>query len=208
MMPIRREDKEFIQALSVLGAVFGAVLGIVLVMHFSDRAHETYTEQTEYTQTQAALAKLKTTVVNPNNPIADENVLDQVEKHFEQTPMPEPVAKKSFWLQLSHVSLLGLCTGACVAGAIAGYSSLWFTGWVGSFIMVYTIRLLYLIIRVSAPNSSAARVSANINKQVNAEEGPFQRDDGRVLPVIVKLFFLLLVMLGILSAVVWHLTAL
>ena len=206
-MPIRREDKEFIQALSVLGAVFGAVLGVVLTMHFSDRAHETYNEQTEDTQTQAALAKLKTTVVNPNNPIADENILDQVEKHFEETPTPKPATtKESFWVRLSRISLLGLCTGACVTGAIAGYSSLWVIGWVGSFIVLYTIRLLYLMIRVAAPNSAAARVTGNINKQVNCT-GQFQRDDGRVLPVIVKLFFLLLVVLGILSAVVWHLTA-
>jgi hypothetical protein len=57
-MPIRREDKEFIQALSLLGALFGACIGVFAVMHLSDRARETHTAQTEYTQTQAALLKL------------------------------------------------------------------------------------------------------------------------------------------------------
>ena len=203
-MPIRREDKEFIQALSVLGAIFGACIGIIAVMHFSDRAHETYSEQTEYTQTQAALTKLKATVVNPNNPIADENVLDQVEKHLEQTPAPAPEVKKSFWVDLSRVGYLGLCTGACAVGAIAGYGSLWLFGWTGSLIVLYTIRLLYLMIRAAAPNAVVVKKSG---KPITQGGGAYQRDDGRILPVLVKLFFLLLVILGILSAVVWHMTA-
>ena len=207
MMPIRREDKEFIQALSVLGAIFGACIGIILVMHFHDSAHETYTEQTEYTQTQAALTKLKTTVVNPSNPIADENVLDQVEKHLEQTPTQEPVVEKSFWVRISRVNYLGLCAGACIAGAITGYSSLLIVGWIGSFIVLYTIRLLYLMIRVAAPNAAAVRQTHGQSPSGNSMPGAYHRDDGRILPVLVKLFFLLIVILGILSAVVWHMTA-
>jgi hypothetical protein len=206
MIPIRREDKEFIQALCVLGAIFGACLGVILVMHFSDRAHETHTQQTEYTQTQAALVKLQTTVVNPSNPIANENVLDQVQKQLKETPAPAPVVEKNFWVRISRVNYLGLCTGACIVGAVAGYSSLWLVGWVGTIIVLYTIRLLYLMIRVTVPNTSAAKRSMNAMGQNNPPASAYQRDDGRILPVLVKLFFLLLVILGILSGVVWHLT--
>jgi cytosine/uracil/thiamine/allantoin permease len=34
-MPIRREDKEFIQALSLFGALLGACIGVFAVVHFS-----------------------------------------------------------------------------------------------------------------------------------------------------------------------------
>lgn len=207
-MPIRREDREFIQALSLIGAVFGACIGVFLVMHLSERARQTYAEQSEYTQTQAALVKLKSTVVNPGNPIADENVLNQVQKHIEQTPDVEPVAKQNFWVQNSRIGHIALCTGGCIAGAVIGFSSVWLSGWIGAFTVLYTIRLLYKAIRSVAPNSVAAKCTAYSVQPENNTAGYYQRDDGRILPVLVKLFFLLVVILAILSAVVWHLTAL
>ena len=96
-MPIRREDKEFIQALSLFGALLGACIGVFAVVHFSNQAREQHFEQNEYQQTHAALLKLSSTVVNPDNPIADENVLNQVQQQIEQTPAPKTVPEKSFW---------------------------------------------------------------------------------------------------------------
>ncbi|MHC5137295.1 MAG: hypothetical protein ACYSN7_01955, partial [Planctomycetota bacterium] len=96
-MPIRREDKEFIQALSLFGALLGACIGVFAVVHFSSQARDQHFEQNEYQQTHEALLKLSTTVVNPDNPIADENVLTQVQQQIEQTPAPKTVPETSFW---------------------------------------------------------------------------------------------------------------
>jgi hypothetical protein len=205
-MPIRREDKEFIQALSLLGAVFGACIGLIAVMHFSDRAHETYSEQTTYVETQAALLKLQSSVVNPNNPIADETVLNQVQKQMDQTPAQEPVAEKSFWVDMNRYGYIGLCAGGCVVGAIGGYSSIWLAGWVGSVIVLYSIRLLYFMIRRVSPALVDKKVKIDPEQNPGTVAG-YQRDDGRILPVVVKLCFFVVLVLSLLAAIVWKLTA-
>lgn len=205
-MPIRREDKEFIQALSLLGALFGACLGVFAVIHLSDRARETHTEQTKYTQTQAALLKLKTTVVNPSNPISDETVLDQVQQHVPQGPVPEVSTAKSFWLGLPRWGYIGICGVGGVTGAASGFSFIWLTGWVGSYFVVYLIRGMYKAIGKVAPNAAAVR---NSSASGNSESytGQYQRNEERILPALVKLFFLLIFVLSILAIVVWKLTA-
>lgn len=206
-MPIRREDKEFIQSLSLLGALFGACIGVFAVIHLSDRARETHTEQTEYTQTQAALLKFKTTVVNPSNPISDDNILSQVQQHAPQGPAPAAAPQQNFWLRIPRWGYIGLCGGGCVAGAIAGYSSIRLVGWVGSIFVFYLIRGMYKAIGKVAPNSPAVKnTSGSGNTQTYT--GQYQRNEERILPTLVKLFFLLAFILAILAAVVWHLTAL
>ena len=203
-MPIRREDKEFIQSLSLLGALFGACIGVFAVVHLSDRARETHTEQTEYTQTQAALLKLKTTIVNPSNPISDENILSQVQQHAPQGPAPEVTSQKSFWLRIPHWGYIGLCGGGGIAGAVGGYCSIWLVGWVGSIFVLYLIRGMYRAIGKVAPNAPAVK---NTGAGTQTYTGQYQRNEERILPTLVKLFFLLAFVLAILAAVVWKLTA-
>ncbi|MHC4883372.1 MAG: hypothetical protein ACYTCV_12385 [Planctomycetota bacterium] len=204
-MPIRREDKEFIQALSLLGALCGAFIGFFSVIHLSDRARETHTEQTEYTQTQAALLKLKTTIVNPSNPISNENVLSQVQQHIPPGPAPEVAPRKSFWLRLPRWGYIGLCGGGGIAGAIGGYCSIWLVGWVGTIFVLYLIRGMYKAIGKVAPNATAVKNSPAGSTQ--SYTGQYQRNEERILPTLVKLFFLIAFILSILAAVVWHLTA-
>lgn len=205
-MPIRREDKEFIQALSLLGALFGACIGVFAVIHLSDRARETHTEQTEYTQTQAALLKLKTAVVNPSNPISNENVLSQVQQHVPQGPAPAVAPQQSFWLRIPRWGYIGLCGGGGVAGAITGFSSIWLIGWVGSYFVVYLIRGMYRVIGKVAPNAPAVR-NTPASGHTQSYTGQYPRNEERILPTLVKLFFLLAFVLSILAAVVWKLTA-
>lgn len=205
-MPIRREDKEFIQSLSLLGALFGACLGVFCVMHLSDRAHETHTVQTEYTQTQAALLKLKTTIVNPSNPISDENVLSQVQQHIPQAPVSEITEKKDFWLELPRWGYIGLCGGGCLAGAVAGYGSIWLTGWTGSIVVLYLIRGIYKLIGKIAPNCTAVKNPAVDPENPQTYQAAQQRNEERILPTLVKLFFLLGFVLAILAVAVWYLT--
>lgn len=207
-MPIRREDKEFIQALSLFGALLGACLGVFVIVHVSNQAQQQHIEQNEYQQTQAALQKLSSTVVNPDNPIADENVLDQVQQQMQQTPAPEAVPEKSFWTRVPHWGYLGICGGGGIAGAIGGYYGTWATGWCGTVFIYYLIRFLYRGVRRVAPNYAAKINLQPVSKEGNGHQPQIQREDGRILPTMVKLFFLLLFILAILAAVVWHLTAL
>lgn len=204
-MPIRREDKEFIQALSLFGALLGACAGVFAITHISKQARQQYSERHEYQQTHAALLKLSSTVVNPDNPITDENVLDQVQQQIQQTPTPEIVHEKSVWTRIPRWGYLGICGGSGVIGALGGYYGTWTTGWCGTIVTCYLIRFLYWIIRRAAPNYAASIHLHSASRQ--GEQGHIQREDGRILPTLVKLFALLLFVLGILAVVVWHLTA-
>lgn len=208
-MSIRREDKEFIQSLSLVGALLGASIGLVVVTHLSRSAHKNYEEVSEYQQTQAALVKLSETVVNPNNPIADENVMKQVHEQFheqyQQTAQPEAPAKKSFWVQIPRWGYIGICVGVCGGGAILGYCSVTVIGWIGTILVLYLIRLLYLCIRRTAP---AYAQSIHIRAPSDDRSQQYERDNGRILPTVVKLMFMLALVLMMLAAVVWHLTAL
>ena len=206
-MPIRREDKEFVQALSLMGALFGACIGMFAVIHLSDLAKETHTEQTEYTQTQAALIKLKTSVVNPSNPISNENVLDQVQQRIPQKPASEAAPQKSFWIDIPRWGYIGLCGGGVIAGAIVGYNFIWLIGWIGSILVLYFIRGVYRAIGKVTPHSAAAgKTQANPDNAASSY-AYHQRNEDRMLPMLVKLLFLLAFVLTVTAAIVWRLTA-
>jgi ABC-type branched-subunit amino acid transport system permease subunit len=202
-MSIRREDKEFIQSLSVLGALLGACIGGFMVMHLSERAHRHYAEQFEQQQTHAALMKLSSAAVTPNNPIANKDVLEQVQQQISpESRLPQPA--KGFWLTLPRWKLWALAGGGGLVGGITGFGAIRLTGLLGSLMIFQFIRLLYAAIRKYAPNSAAAKTlqpkpEDNSNQQ-------YQRNDQRILPVVVKLFFFLLLTLILLTIVVWYLT--
>ena len=206
-MPIRREDKEFIQALSLLGALFGACIGMFAVVHLSDRAKETYNEHTEYTQTHAALFKLKTSVVNPSNPISDDKVLSQVQQHIPKRTGEETIPKKSFWVDIPRWGYIGLCGAGGIGGAILGYNCIWILGWTGSIIVLYFIRGIYKVIGTVSPNSNAARQPASDSESGQKYYDGHARSQERILPTLVKLTFLLAFVLTVIAAIVWRLTA-
>ena len=206
-MPIRREDKEFIQGLSLFGALLGACLGVFIVVHISNRAQEEHVEFSEIQQAQAALLKLSSTVVDSDSPIADEKVLNHVQEQFQQTPVPEEVPEETFWTDIPQWGYLGICGGSGILGALVGYYGTLASGWFGTVFICYLIRLMYRIVRRVAPNY-ALKINLQPIAEMNCQERmQVQREDGRMLPTVVKLFALLLFLLGILAAVVWHLTA-
>ena len=204
MMSIRREDKELIHNLAVLGALLGACLAVFATAHLSNRAHEQNQRHTEYQQTHAALAKLSSPKGVPGELVVDQTIIKQMQEQI-QLEQPEAAAdtQQSLWLRIPRWGFIGICGVSCIAGAIAGFSSVWLTGWAGSVIVFYFIRLLYKSIRKVAPNSATAKsISANQAKESGVPT--FQRDDNRILPVVVKLLFLLLLVLSVLGVVVWH----
>jgi len=201
-MPIRREDKELIHNLAVLGALLGACLGVFLMVHFSNRAHEKEREYTEYRQAHAALAKLSAPEGIPGELVVDQAVIKQMQEQMRATD-PEVVDHpQNLWLRLPRWGFWGICGAMGIIGAATGFSTIWLTGWVGSLFIYYFIRSLYKIIRKVAPNSAAAR---SVNSQFQTGHSAIQRDEKRILPMVIKLVFLLMLVLTVLGAVVWHL---
>ncbi|MCE5186292.1 MAG: hypothetical protein LLF76_09230 [Planctomycetaceae bacterium] len=204
-MSIRREDKEFIQSLAILGALLGLCIGSFLVMHLSDQAHKAYAQQSEYRQTQEALIKLSTTTVTPNNPIANKEVFDQVQQQIQQQDSRETAQKsKSFWLSVPRMGFWALCAGGGLAGAVSGYTAIWLTAWICSLIVYQFLRLLYAVIRKASPSCPAAVVAQPGSDAIG--DVHYQRNDKRILPMVVKLFFFLILILVLLTVVVWRLT--
>lgn len=207
-MPIRREDKEFIQSLSLLGALLGACVGVFALVQISNDGKTQHFEKNEYEQTHAALEKLSSTVVNANNPIADEKVLTQVLEQIEQTPAPaENIIEESFWARVPRWGFLGLCGGAGIIGAMGGYYTTWVTSCFGTFFVCYIIRMLYQVVRKVAPNYAATINLQPVSKEGDAAAIQVRREEGRMLPTLVKLLFLIAFLLCILAAVVWRVTA-
>ncbi len=206
-MFIRREDRELIHNLALLGALFGACICVFLAVHLSKQAHEQYKEHSEYRETNAALAKLSSSTVSPEKPVVNEDILQQVQEHIQQKqPGEEQASKKSFWVGLPQWGFWSICVGGGIAGAIAGFSGIWMTGWMGSVFVYGFIRLLYKIIRKVAPNSAAAKLSQQSSHQT--DHLAFERSRERIFPSLVKLSFLLLLALGVLAIVVWKVTGL
>ncbi|MBP8605397.1 MAG: hypothetical protein KBI46_06120 [Phycisphaerae bacterium] len=207
-MPIRHEDKEFIQSLSLFGALLGACLGAFAVVHLSDRARQDYARQSQTYQEQAALLKLNQTLFKSTvKPLVDEELIDRAEEHI-AGPEPAAAPVKGFWLTIPRWGYWGLCGVSGAAGAVGGYAAVWLTGWTGSCVVYHFIRLLYKALRVAVPS----RVSVKplpVNKPTVTSGGiMYQRDDNRLLPTVVKLTFLLLFVLGVLAAIVGYVTAL
>lgn len=207
-MLIRREDKELIHNLAVLGALFGACVCIFLVVHLSNEAHEQNVEQTEYQQTHAALAKLTVPAADADKAVVDQDILKQVQEHMiQEQPEAEVGCEESFWLKLPQWGFWGVCAAGGIAGGIAGFSTIWATGWIGSVFVYAFIRLMYRVIRKLAPNSAAAQLPQRGSAD-EAGQSCFERNRQRVFPTLVKLTFLLLLALGALAVVVWIVTGL
>lgn len=204
-MSIRREDKELIHNLAVLGALLGACLGVWAVVHLSNQAHAENVRQIEYRQTHAALSKLGTPKGVPGELVVDEGLIRQMQDQI-ASEQPEAVdQKESFWLRMPRWGLWGICGVSGIAGATAGFATIWLTGWAGSAFVYYFIRSIYKLIRKVAPNSAAAKSFTEQQKPPEPGQMAIMRDDHRILPMVVKLLFLLMLVLGVLGAVVWHL---
>ena len=203
-MSIRREDKELIHNLALLGAILGACLCVFGTVHLSKRAYEQSQLNSEYQQTHAALAKLSSPAADPEKVIVDQALLKQVQEQIQQDEPEIQDANPGFWLGLPRWGFWGICGGSCVIGAIAGFSTIWLTGWAGAAFVYYFIRILYKMIRKVAPNSAAAKSIASTQNRLT-EQPAFRRDENRILPTLIKLIFLLLLVLSVLGVVVWHL---
>ena len=202
MATIRREDKEIIQNLSLLGMLFGAVVGCFLILHFNKQAHLKLNDQAAAAQTHNSLVRLSSNLTEQEASLA-EAAIGQVGAAIEPAP-EELTLEKSFWTTLSPLGMWSVCASGALVGGGLGYLTLWGGSWLGSLLTYWMIRIIYSRIRTIAPACAAARRTIPSNKNLCA----FQRDQNRLLPTLIKLFMLLAITLSILAIVVWQLTAL
>ncbi len=205
MAVIRREDKEIIHHLSLLAALFGAIVGGFLVLHFHTQAHSRLESETTAVQTQRTLSRLADNLSAEEASLA-QTALSQVKPEFNPTATDNQ-PQESIWIGLSQWSLWSICAGAAVFGSIAGYLSLWGAGWLGASLTYWLIRLLYRVIRSVAPNCAAAQRLIVPDTETNTRCA-FQRNQDRLLPTLIKLFMLLFMALSVLAVVVWYLISL
>jgi hypothetical protein len=202
MATIRREDKEIIHNLSLLGMLFGAIIGGFLTLHFHKQAHLRRDAETVVAQTQSSLVRLTSNLTAQEVSVA-QAAIGQVQPDVR--PDAEEVREeKSLWIGLSEWSLWGICAGTALIGGGVGYLSLWGAGWLGSVLTYWLIRIIYHLIRKTSPDCPAARR----NTSPTATAKTFQRDQNRLLPTLIKLVMLLVMALSVLAVVVWNLTAL
>lgn len=203
MPTIRREDKEIIHNLSLLGMLFGAIVGGFLVLHSHRQAQGRYDIETAAVQTHSSLERLSSNLTAAEISVAQAAMGQVVGTDAEAAPDGVNPVEKSFWIDLPQWGLWGICGAAALAGAGTGYLSLWGAGWFGSLLTYWLIRVIYRVIRKTAPDSIAAQRPLSTAGMLES----YQRDEGRLLPTLVKLFMLLAMALGVLAIVVWQLTA-
>ncbi len=203
MSTIRREDKEIIHNLSLLGMLFGALVGGFLVLHFNKQAHIRMNAETAALETHSSLVKLSSNLTAQEASVA-QAAIGQVQPEFQTDQECPQSSEKSFLIGLPQWGLWGICGGAALTGAAIGYGALWGAGWLGSMLTYWVIRLVYRMIRTTAPECTAALRPTTTTGNICT----FQRDQNRVLPTLIKLFMLLTTVLGVLAIVVWYLTSL
>lgn len=203
MTTIRREDKEIIHNLSLLGMLFGAIVGGFLTLHFHKQAHIRQDAWTDAEQTHSSLVRLSVNLTAEEASVA-QAAIGQVQTTDPQSETEGTPASKSIWIGLPQWGLWGICAGTALIGAGTGYLSLWGAGWLGSLLTYWLIRVTYRLIRKTAPECTAAQRSSAPTGTVST----FQRDQNRLLPTLIKLFMLLAMVLSVLAIVVWYLTSL
>jgi hypothetical protein len=200
MTTIRREDKEIVHNLSFLGMLFGIFVGGFLVLHWNKQAHIKVNAQADAAYTQNSLVRLSGNLPEKEASLA-QAAIGQVEAEAEPAAQ-EMVIEKNFWVSLPKSAFWGICAGAAIIGGITGYLTFWGASWLGALLTYVIIRAIYGQIRTIAPNCAAA------SRPMSEGNTPsFQRDQNRLLPTLIKLVMLLAIVLSVLAAIVWQLTA-
>lgn len=196
-MQIRREDKEFINYLRLLGAGMGAILAVLAVLHLRNNANNQLSEQKRYVQQNFAFA---------NSPLTESlQVADNIASGFldntKQADAELSRLENGFWANLSSVDLTVLSATVCVGGLIGGYCSVWLLSAIGTFGTIKLIRLTYKIIWRIRPEFDGGRQQIQSGNNVR-----IKRDERRILPGLLKLSVMALIGLIILWAAVYYYT--
>ncbi|MHC4571932.1 MAG: hypothetical protein ACYS0C_07650 [Planctomycetota bacterium] len=121
-MQIRREDKEFINYLRLIGAGMGAILAVLAVFHFRDNAKNQLSRQVHYVQQNSPLLALVSSQQKEDLEGAT-NIAGGFLGNVKQANAKLGRLENGFWATLTLTDLIVLCATACVVGLIGGYYS-------------------------------------------------------------------------------------
>lgn len=198
-MDIRREDKDIIQHLALLGMLFGAAIALFMTLNIRQRAVSQIGQIQQAQTVHSRLATLSSSLPKEQSKLA-ENVFQQVHTVAPDKPLS---GWTEFWASLKMPHLVGICGAIGIGGGLAGYILFGFSGWVGSLGTYWLIRALYRF-RPAAPDHPAEK-RCYLRRDPNSEF--IERQPHRTLPMVIKLLVLLACVLTAVGVIVWQLTA-
>jgi len=199
-MRIRREDKEFINCLRLIGAGVGAILGMVAVFHLRADAKDQLSRQKHYVQQNSGGLALANSQLmehwgGANN--IDGGFLENVKQAKAELARLE----NGFWATLSLTDLMVLCAIVAVAGLVGGYCSVWLMSAVGTLGTIKLIRLTYKIIWHARPQFDGGKQQIQSGNNIL-----IKRDKHRVLPGVLIISVMGLIGMIILWVAVYYWT--
>ncbi len=199
-MQIRREDKEFINYIGLLGAGIGAILAVSAVFHFRDNAINQLSQQKHYIQQNSPLLALADSQLIEDFGEAN-NIIGGFLDNIKQVNAELGRLENGFWATLPLADLIVLCATTCVGGFIGGYYSVWLISAIGTIGTIKIIRLTYKIIWRIRPEFDGGKQQIEINNNVQ-----IKRDKHRVLPGVLIISIMGLIGMIILWAAVYYWT--
>jgi hypothetical protein len=199
-MQIRREDQEIISYLKLLGAGFGAILSLFVVLGLHDIAKNQLADERQYLQKNAPLLALSGLRLASKAGQSDEMVIRSLSARANQAQTEPYQLEKGFWAGLSLPALSGICLIAAAAGLVGGYWSVWLMAWIGTFATIKLIRSIYAVIWCIKPDFDGGKseiTDANNNVLI-------LRDKDRFLPGVLVISVMGVIGLTLLSLVVYY----
>jgi hypothetical protein len=201
IMRIRRQDQEIISYLKLLGAGFGAILSLFIVLGLHDIAKNRLADERQYLQKHAPLLALSGLRLVPSQAgQSDDMLIRPLSARANQTQAEPYQLEKGFWAGLSVPALSGICLIAAAAGLVGGYWSVWLLAWIGTFATIKLIRSVYSVIWCIKPDFDGGKC------QITDENNNviILRDKERVLPGVLVISVMGVIGLLLLSLVVYY----
>jgi len=199
-MQIRREDQEIISYLKLLGAGFGAILSLFVVLGLHDIAENKLADERQYLQQNAPLLALSGLQLAPKAGQPDQMVIRPLSGRANQAQTEPYQLEKGFWAGLSIPALSGICLIAAAAGLVGGYWSVWLLAWIGTFATIKLIRSVYSVIWFIKPDFDGGK--SEITDENN--NVLILRDKDRVLPGVLVISVMGVIGLVLLSLAVYY----
>lgn len=199
-MDIRREDKQAIRSLALIGASVGACIGILVVLDMMKDARRELQAEQQVLLENEPLLRLKGAEFDETQFEESRSAFERAVREVSLQRSEVTRLESGFWVTLPLWGVIGLCSAAALFGMAASYTAVWIFSWVGSIVMYKFIRLLYM---------PYWKLSSDKPVQVPDEDDPesthYLRDKSRILPVVIKVTVLLLIGLTILAVTIYHL---
>jgi hypothetical protein len=189
--------------MALVGAVLGAVLGPVLILNQSRQVHEQLRQQQDFLNINASVRHIDHSPVTLDQlgltTAAVGGVLDQLQQAESEIQQLE----ESFWIKLPLWALAGMCLGSFACGIVGGYHVVWLMAWSGSYFIYKFIRLIYRLYWLNGgdqPTTEEVQEDGTVNTVR-------QRNENRIMPLVIKFTILAVVVITILAFVLFYLTA-